>query len=258
MPEIEPPKLPPVAAAPLSVVLFAGGSGDRAAIVADWRRVLDAMNRDYEIILADDGGDTAGARCLHLKDSPGVGAALRAGIKAARHPLLCYAPCDPRYRPEDVRPLLERIDHVHLVSAARVGRPLPRAWRWLGKFYRGGIRVLFGVPLDAPLTYLGWQHRTYQGALRLLFGLRLSDAASPMKLFRRLILNHFPLQSEGPFVHVEILAKANFMACYMDEVLIEAPGDEVLCPWGTDGRRLLANPVFRAETAGKRKEGWLV
>ncbi|HMC88896.1 MAG TPA: hypothetical protein VKI17_05080, partial [Gemmataceae bacterium] len=48
--------------------------------------------------------------------------------------------------------------------------------------------------------------------------LRLKDADCAFKLFRRSIFARIPIQSDGAFVHAEILAKANFLGCMMAEV----------------------------------------
>ena len=54
----------------------------------------------------------------------------------------------------------------------------------------------------------------------MLFGLRVWDPDCAFKLFRRSILESIPIQSNGTFVHAELLAKANFLGCLMAEVPI--------------------------------------
>jgi hypothetical protein len=63
-----------------------------------------------------------------------------------------------------------------------------------------------------------------------------------------------PIQSDGDFVHTEILAKANFLTCWLDEIPIGASGNvrESKAPgfrfggrW-RDMRRVMRNPDFGA------------
>jgi hypothetical protein len=59
---------------------------------------------------------------------------------------------------------------------------------------------------------------------RVLFGVRQHDITCPFRLHRRDIFARIPLQSDGPFVHVEILAKANFLGLVMGEEVPLLPG----------------------------------
>jgi hypothetical protein len=65
--------------------------------------------------------------------------------------------------------------------------------------------------------WLGWQRHLGRLAVRALFGVRNRDVACPFRLIRREIFARIPLQSDGPFVHVEILAKANFLGKVLGE-----------------------------------------
>ena len=61
--------------------------------------------------------------------------------------------------------------------------------------------------------------------MRLVFGVHIVDVDSAFKLFRREVFDRIPIQSDGPFVHTEIIAKANFMTLWMDETPIApSPG----------------------------------
>src|SRR5262249_58597980 len=106
---------------------------------------------------------------------------------------------------------------VHLVAGLRAGGPVPGPLRCLGWLYRWTLGIAFGVPLDPLPGWLGGGQRFTQILFQVLFGLAVHDPTCPAQLARRDVLARFPLQSEGPFVHVELLAKANFLSCLMDE-----------------------------------------
>ena len=118
MPEF--PPLPPIATQPLSVVLLAhNAAAHLEAVVTDWCTYLNGLDRDYELLLVDDGSTDKTAalaaglaersprlRLLRHDKHQGEGAALRTGLAQARHPLLFYTLCDPRYRPAHLNRLL--------------------------------------------------------------------------------------------------------------------------------------------------------
>ncbi len=223
MPEL--PTLPPIARAPLSVVLLARDDADHLeAVTAAWVSYLNALGREFELILVEDGSRDGSAvrvaaladRHPHLRvvrhDYPqGEGVALAAGLLAARHPLVCYARCEPRYQPGDLRKLLKEIDKVHLVSGYRAGRPVPAGWRMVGVLYRGLFRLIFSHAPDPLPGWLGWRRHLGRFLVRAAFGVRSRDVGCPYRLLRREFLRRIPLQSRGSFAHVELLAKANFL-----------------------------------------------
>lgn len=202
-------------------------------------------------------------------DAPrGEGAALRTGLAAARHPLIFYTMCDPAYRPDDLAKLLDRpfvvedpfphddappatgkeIDHVHLMSGFRAGVPMPGYLRAVGWVWRILCRIVFSYgPTPLP-GWLGWR-RTFGAQLaRTFFGVRYHDPTCPFRLLRRDILGRIPLQSDGPFAHVELLAKANFLGCVMGEeqsldVKPPAYRGDAGAIW-TDARRVFNHPDF--------------
>jgi hypothetical protein len=198
----EPPVLPPIAQAPISVVLVSSRSHTGVkTIVESWVAALISLERDFELLVIESEYWTdaltgvkadARVRLLPSSEKPGVGAALRSGIEAARYPLLLYAEANPSYASVEMKPFLEVIDRVHLVSGVRTtsGRRTSRSWR----------------------------ERLYRLGLRLFFGIRLHDVDCFFKLFRREVFARIPIQSDGPFAHAEILAKANFLGFMMSEV----------------------------------------
>src|SRR5437763_13764030 len=101
----EPPQLPPIATAPLSIVLPARNEeGHLETTVQNWATYLDSLQRDYEILIVDDGStdqtiplaQSLTARFPRLRLLPhaspcGFGAALRTGLTAAQSPLFFYS-----------------------------------------------------------------------------------------------------------------------------------------------------------------------
>jgi len=230
MPEF--PTLPAVAAEPISVVLLAGDTDPHPEeAVRAWVSYLDSLHREYEILVADDvtldrtavlaqelEKVSPRARVLWDPTRRGIGAALRLALPAFKHPLLCCSTCDQQLRPEDLQLLLKEIDKVHIVTGYRLGPKVPGGLRIVGWLYRLGVRVLLGAPLDPLPTWLGWQGQWDRLLARVIFGLRFTDVACCFRLFRREVFTRIPLQSDGEFVHVEILAKANFLGHLMNEV----------------------------------------
>jgi hypothetical protein len=93
--------------------------------------------------------------------------------------------------------------------------------------------------------WLGWRRHLGGLLVRWLFGVRYRDAASPFRLLRRETLARFPLQSDGPFVHVEIVAKANFLGHNHGEEL-PLPGvspEPRSAPVGGSAREMMSEAV---------------
>ena len=252
---------------PISVLLPAyNQAAGLEPIIENWLRALDRLERPFEFIVIDDGssdGTTVTADRLAARHAAlrvvrhdarrGFGAALRTGLKEARHPLLFYTACDYPYPPTDFKKLLSAIDTADLATGCRTD-PVPAWLGWLGQVYRIFVRVLVGIQLEPRPGWLGWAAWREGARLRLLFGLRLWDVSSAFKLFRRSVLDRIPIQSDGDFVHAELLAKANFLSCLMAEIPIgRLPGTfrGVVEP-------MLENMHNGTAHAGKVPHRWLV
>jgi glycosyltransferase involved in cell wall biosynthesis len=236
----EPPKLPAVLPAPLSVILpVYNQEATLEAAVESWVTYLESLESGYEVLLVDDGsadGTAAlveGLRAKHVhlrgfrhEHHRGFGAALRTALAAAQHPLLAYTGFHSPYQPADLKGLLKWINEVHLVAGYRVCG---------NRTYRKS-----------------WGEWAYRWMARWIFGVQLRDAACLLLLARRSIFDRIPIQSEGLLAHVEVVAKANFLGCMLTEVAVpypptlrEAPlGDASLRQTLREARRLFSHPDF--------------
>jgi len=83
---------------------------------------------DAEVIVVDDGSEDAtaeaategGARVVRHPYSMGNGAAVKSGARAAKGEILVFMDADGQHRPEDIAPLLDRLDEGYdMVVGAR-------------------------------------------------------------------------------------------------------------------------------------------
>src|SRR5205807_2231992 len=107
------------------------------------------------------------------------------------------------------------------VSGFRLWQPVPAPLRWLGRAWRLVLRAFLGLGVEPLPGWLGMREHLYRALCRAAFALRLQDVNCAFRLCRRDIFERIPIQSEGDFVHTELLAKANFLGCYLnDEVTV--------------------------------------
>jgi len=274
------PPLPPISSAALSVVLLAhNAEAHLEPVIQDYLACLDGLKRDYELLLVDDGStDQTAVRAASLAERfssltllrheqhRGEGAALRTAVARARHPLLFYAPCHPQYRSSHLNWLLTEpvacgegeqpkplIDTVHLTTAYHAGVATPLHWRVTGWLFRLVCRVLFNAAPSPRPGWLGWGRLGSWLICRVVFGIRNRDITCPVRLLRREVLQHMPLQSDGCFVHAEILAKANFLTLLLsDDIPLgdrqnpvpPLPRAETAREMFRDGRRVFWKPDF--------------
>ena len=171
--------------------------------VAAARQVLEAELPDWEIVIVDDASTDATpaladalaredprVRVLHNPVNRQLGGALRAGYAAATKDLVFYTdadlPIDLRELPRAVR-LLD-YQEADIVAAYRFDRTS-----------EGLVRAAY--------TFC------YNQLIRTLFGLRVRDVNFAFKLFRRSVLQKFPLTSDGSFIDAEFLLRARKAGC---------------------------------------------
>lgn len=232
-----------------------------------WGQLLGSLNRPFQIFVVNDGStdDTAlvlqklAGKVQHLRalthdTRRGFGACLRTGLAEATQPLFFYTGADAQYTPSDIRPMLERVElrdeifgkQPDLISGARAGRPRPAAVVWLSGAWKLFWRVFAGLPMnDAPPWY-GWGAWWYRTRAGWTFGVPLADVNSAFKLYRTAFLKRFPIQSDGDFVHVELVAKATFLTSIMDEVPLTPKSEPhpLLGPVTADRSKVFHHPEF--------------
>jgi glycosyltransferase involved in cell wall biosynthesis len=119
-----------------------------AGQVEDVRQTMTAAGAVFEILVVDDGStdetggraEAAGARVLRMKCNRGYGAALKAGIRAARYPWILITDADGTYPSKFIRDLIRLAPRTDMAIGARVGQhvsiPLVRRpAKWLLRSY---------------------------------------------------------------------------------------------------------------------------
>lgn len=220
----EPSQRPPIASAPISVILFAHAlSTETADALNGWRSYLETLRRPYEILLIQETRPEAPAeseasiRTFPYERSLGYRAAFNDAVRATQYPLVAFATCDKQYQPADLERLLKSIDQVDLVIGYRAGGQAP-PWRvLLDLFVIVFSRIVIGLPLEPRTCWLGSDGRGRRWVARWIFGVNVRDPECPFRLARREVFQRVPIQSSGPFAQVEILAKANHLTCMMME-----------------------------------------
>ncbi|MBL8823520.1 MAG: hypothetical protein JNJ77_13105 [Planctomycetia bacterium] len=210
---------------PLSIVVLAEhASADSLKLtLSELQKELNQLKRnEFEVLIPVESGmeetfQSALVGCGKArlvaddKVSQGVGSALRVGIEQSKHPLLFVLPVG--FPASSLELCLKEIDQVDVVCGVRQSKQA------------------------------GWQRRQFFSKAYQLFGLWMQDPECPVKLFRRKIFKQMPIQSQGIFVFVEILAKANFQSRLMTEVVIEGP-EFVASEVKKDFWTVLNNPDF--------------
>ena len=143
---------------PVSVVIPAYNEEQGiAASVREVSRVLDEAGADYELLVVDDGSEdrtaeiakSEGATLVHLPENRGYGAALKTGIRRARHDTIVITDADGTYPADAIPGLLADLAEYDMVVGERTGAEVALATargpaRW---FLRKLASYLAGRPI---------------------------------------------------------------------------------------------------------------
>jgi glycosyltransferase involved in cell wall biosynthesis len=247
----------------VTVVIPVHNAADRIDRISGWRVSMEKSARPFQIIVVDDGSTDGGPakltgaahlRILRHESRRGFGACIRTALAETTTPLLFYTALDYPYTPSDIRPMLDRInlrDEVlgkqpDLISGCRTGLPKPGLVTWSGRAWRLFWRIVAGLPIAEPPPWHGWPAYRNRVRTKWIYGVPLADVNSCFKLFRTSFLQRFPIQSDGDFVHTELVAKATFLTSIMDEVPLTPKPDPIpsLGDTGADRRRVFTDPLF--------------
>jgi glycosyltransferase involved in cell wall biosynthesis len=192
----------------LSIVLPAyNEEANVAAAVKEVAAVAQTLGLDYEIILVNDGSRDRTGEIARVELAPqiphfklvehfpnrGYGGALKAGFAAASKELIAFTPSDNQFDFREIRALLNKLTPgIALVSGRRVNRQ------------DNALRKLNG---------LGWNL-----VVTLLFGRLIHDIDCGFKVFRRDLLNHIHVESNGAMIDTEMLAEAKARGYKLAEV----------------------------------------
>jgi glycosyltransferase involved in cell wall biosynthesis len=190
----------------LSIVLPAHNEEQNVAnAVEEVSQVAQQLGMEYEIILVNDGStDRTGEvgreltnripnlRLVEHHPNRGYGGALKAGFAAATNELIAFFPSDKQFVFSEIKQLLEKINQADIVSGYRSNRQ---------------------DSLVRKFNAFGWN-----SLVRLLFGYLCRDIDCGFKLFRREILDHVTIASDGAMIDTEFLAGAKARGYHIAEV----------------------------------------
>ena len=257
---------------PVTVILpVRPGTAGVEAAVANWVGGLNAVGHPWELLVVDDGA-ALDAQALQAKGkavrvlahptAQGFGACLRTGIAAAAHDLVAYSSLDYPYSPADAKKLLDRIALASemedpttgevvmrtpdLVSGCRTGVPVPAVWGTVGTVYRLFCRFALGLPLEKLPGWYGFGEHLRAWRAWLVYGVPFDDPNAAFKLFRKAVVDRFPIQSDGEFVHVELAGKCTFLNGILDELPLTPNATPIpKAVWDrADRKRVFGSPQF--------------
>jgi glycosyltransferase involved in cell wall biosynthesis len=170
-------------------------SGTIGSIVIAADRTLRELTDDYEIIVGNDGSSDNSAeilcelqqiyprlRVLNHPHNLGYGGNLRSMFAAATKDLIFYTDGDAQYDPAELAVLYEQLGpEVDVVQGFKIARSDPLHRKIIGRVYHHFVRF--------------W------------FGLHVRDVDCDFRLFRRHVLESFPLESSSGCITVEMMTR---------------------------------------------------
>ncbi len=170
-------------------------AGTIASVVITADRTLRGLTDDYEIIVANDASTDNSAvildeladkyprlRVKHHTRNQGYGGNLRSMFAMATKDLIFYTDGDAQYDPAELARLYEKLGpDVDVVQGWKIERHDPLHRKIVGRVYHHFVRR--------------W------------FGLHLRDVDCDFRLFRRHVLESFPLHSDSGCITVEMMTR---------------------------------------------------
>jgi glycosyltransferase involved in cell wall biosynthesis len=170
-------------------------SGTIASVVIAADRTLRDLTEDYEIIVGNDASTDNSAeileelrdlyphlRVLHHSTNRDYGGNLRSMFAAATKDLIFYTDGDAQYDPAELAALYSHLGpDVDVVQGWKMGRGDPMHRKIIGRVYHHFVK---------------WW-----------FGLHLRDVDCDFRLFRRHVLESFPLESNSGCITVEMMTR---------------------------------------------------
>lgn len=193
---------------PESISVIFPAYNEEANIATSVAKAREAMGRFFdkvEIVVVNDGSkdgtreildrlaaESKDLRPIHLEQNCGYGTALRTGLYAAHNDLVFFSDSDLQFDLEEIRHLLEWIDHYEIVAGYREHRADP----FMRRFNAWGWRSL----------------------VRMALGLKVRDIDCAFKLFRREVFEKVKLSSVGAMINTELLTRAQQEGMRIKEV----------------------------------------
>jgi len=177
------------------------------AAVEEVAAVARELGLDHEIILVNDGSRDRTGEVARTELAPripnfrlvehfpnrGYGGALKAGFAAATKELIAFTAADRQFDFREITRLLDALKPgISLVSGWRVKRQDNFIRRFNGR---------------------GWNT-----VVMLLFGRTIHDIDCGFKVFRRDVLNHIHIESNGAMIDTELLAEMRARGFKMTDV----------------------------------------
>jgi glycosyltransferase involved in cell wall biosynthesis len=161
-----------------------------------------------EVIVADNGStdgsiqiaEERGARVIHVTER-GYGAALRAGIAAARGPFIIMGDADDSYDFTDVPRFVEKLREGYDVV--------------MGNRFRGGIK-----PGAMPPSHKYFGNPGLTALLNTFFHARIGDSYCGMRGFTRALYDRLDVRSTGMEFALEMIIKAAQIGARITEIPI--------------------------------------
>lgn len=167
---------------------------------------LRAITPDFEVIVVDDGstdntpnileemrGQFSSLRVVRHALNRGYGAALRSGFQASSKPLVFYTDGDGQYDVSELKDLVARMgDDVDVVNGYKIERADSFPRRYLGRFYHGLVRILFG--------------------------LKVRDVDCDFRLLRRRVVEAIPLTFSSGAICAELMTQVEGAGFRVEEV----------------------------------------